>query len=82
MKLFAISDPTWHQRHHWWCIFWQWIHEREPNDYDGVCLNCEKDRYDYGRTNAAIECLKRGKTISGKFYEDGKVEVDDENFSD
>lgn len=34
----------WLRRHQWWCIFWQKLNQREPNDYDGVCLHCKKDR--------------------------------------
>jgi len=33
------------KKHFWWCWFWQVIHKREPNDYDGVCYNCGFDRY-------------------------------------
>ena len=41
MKLIKVNL----KRHYWWCWFWQQIHQRECNDYDGVCYNCEFDRY-------------------------------------
>ena len=41
-----MSEKTWQQKHHWWCIIWQFFKGRECNDYDGVCINCRKDRYE------------------------------------
>ena len=37
----------WNKRHHWWCILWQHMNNREPHDYDGICLHCKKDRYEH-----------------------------------
>jgi hypothetical protein len=38
-------ELIWSRKHYWWCWFWQIFYKREPNDYDGVCYNCGKDRY-------------------------------------
>ena len=35
----------WVKRHHWHCLLWQIRNGREPNDYDGVCYQCKKDRH-------------------------------------
>lgn len=37
----------------------------------------EDDGFDEARINAAKECMKRGKPISGKMYNDGSFKVEE-----
>jgi len=38
----------------------------------------KKDEFEEARLNAAMECFKRGKSISGTMYSDGTIEIKEE----
>ena len=44
--------------------------------FKGLFKNQEDDGFEEARMSAALECLKHGKPISGKIYDDGTVELD------
>lgn len=52
--------------------FWHWLFRRKHKE------KYEDDRYDEARIKVAAECMKRGKMVTGKIYEDGSFEIDEE----
>ena len=65
---------------HKWLKIMESYPDHEPIHVGWGCLYCGRqkyfDSYEKARLNAANECLKQNKVISGKLYPDGSITVD------